>query len=129
MVSRTPTAPRYLSNLIRCHTLGRGVDFGRRTKVVLFEAGQPVSLHLRSERRPSLSDYKDVSSLFLSARLYCVLDDVSTIFDHSVFCWSSWSEVAGLHRWRVTRGVVFRFIHDDAILSRGWPAQKTEKLI
>jgi hypothetical protein len=118
-----------LSNLIRCHTLGRGAIFGRRIKIVLFEAGQPVSFHLRSERRPSIADYKDVSSLFLLARLYCVLVDVSTIFDHSVFCWSSWSKGTGLHRWRVTRCVLFPFIHDNGILSRGWPAQKKKNLI
>jgi len=53
-VFRTSTTSRYLSNLIRCHTLGRFAIFGRRMKIVLFEAGQPVSLHLWSERRPSL---------------------------------------------------------------------------
>ena len=110
MVFGTPTTPRYLSKLIRCHTLGRGVVFDRRAKIVLFEAGQPVSLHVRSERRPSLKTLASVC---------CVLDDVSTIFDHSAFCWSSWSEGTGLYRWLVTRGVVFPFIHDDGILSRG----------
>lgn len=119
MIFGTPTTPRYLSKLIRCHTLGRGVVFWQTCENSSVRSG-PTSLITRTVGTPSvsISDSKDVSSLFLLARLCCVLDDVSTIFDNSVFCWSSWSEDTGLHRWRFTRGVVFPFIHDDGILSR-----------
>jgi len=127
---RTPTTPRYVSNPIRCHTLGQGAIFGRRKKIVLHRSG-PTSLITLMFGTPPVSiadSNNDVPSLILLASLRCALTDISTVFDHSVFCWSSWREGTGLHRWRVTRGVVFPFIHDGRIMSRGWPAQKTKKI-